>query len=142
VTPNLPVVDLALTLEQSALIVRIPSGVVYTNQTGGAACWHPEVEGVLMPLEDEGSWFQKQLEAIFAPPTATVGRAGLTAATADALDALLRGQMNAFIRLDRARLSESHEAWVHVHLRPLEVELPLARGFGVREAVLTWRNSD
>ncbi|WP_045234519.1 DUF6210 family protein [Deinococcus pimensis] len=136
------VVNLSLTLEQAALIVRMPSGVHYTNQTGGTSCHHPEAEGVLVPLEDENSWFQKQLEAIFEPAGATVGRSGLTTATADALDELLRGQQEISIRVDRARLLESEEAWVYVHVHPRESELPIMQGFGVREAVLTWLNSD
>src|SRR4029079_9728700 len=32
------------------LIVKAATNVIYTNQTGGFACWHPEVEGFLVPL--------------------------------------------------------------------------------------------
>lgn len=32
------------------LIVQVPSGVLYMNQTGGTYCGHPELEGVYVPL--------------------------------------------------------------------------------------------
>jgi hypothetical protein len=33
-----------------ALIASAPTGVFYTNQTGGLACNHPALEGFLVPL--------------------------------------------------------------------------------------------
>ena len=35
------------------LVIIYPSGVRYTNQTGGTSCWHPQEEGVFVPLRDE-----------------------------------------------------------------------------------------
>jgi len=32
------------------VIVPMETGVVYTNQTGGTGCYHPEVEGLFIPL--------------------------------------------------------------------------------------------
>ncbi len=32
------------------LIVSHPTGIVYTNQTGGYACLSPEFEGAFVPL--------------------------------------------------------------------------------------------
>jgi hypothetical protein len=32
------------------LILLYPSGIWYTNQTGGYSCFHPEVEGMFVPL--------------------------------------------------------------------------------------------
>jgi hypothetical protein len=34
------------------LIIAHPSGVIYSNQTGGYACDHRELEGVFVPLTD------------------------------------------------------------------------------------------
>src|SRR5438105_11225868 len=35
------------------LILLVPSGVRYTNQTGGTACYFPQAEGVFVPLPDD-----------------------------------------------------------------------------------------
>ena len=35
------------------LIIPFESGVVYSNQTGGYGCLHPEVQGVYIPLVNE-----------------------------------------------------------------------------------------
>jgi hypothetical protein len=32
------------------IVVEVPTGVVFTNQIGGTACSHPEVEGVFLPF--------------------------------------------------------------------------------------------
>ena len=37
---------------KSALIVEAKTGIIYTSQTGGMACHHPECEGYLLTLED------------------------------------------------------------------------------------------
>ena len=48
------------------------------------------------------------------------------------------------LRVDRARLRESHEAWVHVVLDGSDEESSLFAGFGPypRRGVITWPNSD
>lgn len=42
--------------EMLGLIVLMPSGVVFTNQTGGTACMHPDAEGIFVPLYFSGKW--------------------------------------------------------------------------------------
>jgi hypothetical protein len=37
----------------SHIIIKIPSGIYYSNQTGGICCHHPEIEGVLIPLPSD-----------------------------------------------------------------------------------------
>jgi hypothetical protein len=37
------------------MIVRVPSGLKWSNQTGGVLCSHPVLEGVFVPLPQ--SWF-------------------------------------------------------------------------------------
>jgi len=43
------VIDLGL-FDGLGLIILHPSGVFFTNQAGGHGCFHPEVEGVFLPL--------------------------------------------------------------------------------------------
>ena len=35
------------------LIICCDSSVIYSNQTGGSACLHPEIEGVFIPLRND-----------------------------------------------------------------------------------------
>lgn len=35
---------------QEGIIVPLPTKVVWTNQVGGTACSHPEVEGIFIPI--------------------------------------------------------------------------------------------
>lgn len=37
-------------LKHPAILAEAPTGVVYTNQSGGVMCHHPEAEGFLIPL--------------------------------------------------------------------------------------------
>ena len=40
------------------LIVEMPSGVLYSNQTGGFSCLHPAIEGVFLPLRNDHSFWK------------------------------------------------------------------------------------
>jgi len=120
------------------LILPLATGVSFSNQVGGHACNHPEAEGLFIPLDDgceqatrkalahhfTGSWHSLSDEDV---------------AVID--DALQRGNLG-FIRVDRARLDDSVEAWVHVILDMKAA--PLLSGFDPESnrAVLTWENSD
>ena len=71
-------------------------------------------------------------------------------AEADEIDACLRACPTIdFLALDRARLADSVEAWLHVVIRAPGPGLPpggpddgLFTGFGPVVGVLTWMNSD
>lgn len=36
----------------TGVIINLPTGVFFTNQTGGVSCNHPELEGIFIPLHD------------------------------------------------------------------------------------------
>lgn len=127
------------------LVLRYPSGVVYFNQVGGVACKEEEIEGVLVPVE-------------MSPASAAKFRSlpwgygsGISLALADAIDELfsLESRMQ-FLKVDRARLCSSAEAWVFVtaetQSRSHEPRgtgyLGSVYGFGTVLGVLTWPNSD
>src|SRR5262245_12279282 len=102
-------------LEQLALIVKRPSGVLYTNQVGGVCCLKPAEEGVLVPLGINCDILDK-LAAYFS-----LHQGRLDSSDADALDAILRTPEAPFVvtptfflEVDRSRLGESVEAWLHV----------------------------
>lgn len=125
------------------LLIEHPSGVVYENQVGGNACWQATLEGVLAPLDMESKSFEEIMNLFdaYAPQ-------GITAMTADAIDAILVAEPVAkTVRVDRERLAESWEAWVYVIVDfpasvAADADLELFSGFGKGHGVLTWPNSD
>jgi hypothetical protein len=160
----LPIIRL-FELEELALIVECPSGVLYTNQAGGNYCLQPETEGVLVPLGHSCN-IEDKLYAFFTGPDAP--RRRLEPSHADALDIILRTPEKPyvmtptfFLEVDRTRLADSMEAWLYVTItespepyafdewnRNEQPELPQHptrypfAGFGRRSGVLTWANSD
>lgn len=124
------------------VIVKHPSGVIYSNQTGGHACLQPEMEGVFLPLDtdhlpenyNDGNMYA--LESL-----EWRGHRGMTPELADQVDAILtRHNFSEGILVDRTKLEESHEAWVYVTLAPSEWSV--YQGPAGKEGVLTWVNSD
>lgn len=105
-------------LEGLGLIVKHPSGVLYTNQTGGVSCMQPVEEGVLIPLATECS-IEAKLADFFASHPAT-----LSNADADSLDAILQTTEppwviapTFFLEVDRGSLRDSMESWLHVRVK-------------------------
>ena len=142
----------------TGLIIQHPSGVTYSNQTGGTACLHPEQEGVYVPLRNDISVPENKL---LSPETALLdyfegpkhrgigATNGLDAEDADFIDGVLRDwRMADFLEVDRGRLRDSHEAWVYVRIKHDEdtgrAFLSLFHGFAPypKLGVLTWTNSD
>ncbi|MGK3996973.1 DUF6210 family protein [Sorangium sp. So ce1024] len=126
------------------IIIQHPSGVLYTNQTCGHCCLQPELEGVYVPFDAEESWLR--LNAYFEGPRygGTGAMHGLDDEDAAFIESVLRdGRVGVPLVVDRSRLKESHEAWVHVLIEG-EESFSLASGFGPypRRGVLTWPNSD
>jgi hypothetical protein len=128
------------------LIIPHPTGVIYQTQAGGTCCLQPELEGASVPFD--GEQVNEALYAWFTRPT--YGDSGPTrgiyAEDADRIDEVLRAwrPTGLPVTVDRARLDESVEAWVHVVIHGDESPPPsLFSGFGPypRPAVLTWTNS-
>jgi hypothetical protein len=132
----------------TGLILEHPTGITYVNQAGGVYCLHPSCQGIFV------SWFNDvELGSgkLFSAEEALYGvswelsSSAMTPAQADEVDAVLRATPSfQGVRVDRARLTESYEAWVHVVIEP-----PHQLGgvvWGVepfpRTGVLVWTNSD
>jgi hypothetical protein len=93
-------------------IVSFPTGILYSNQTGGTSCLHPELEGAYIPLDAKAG---EELYAYFEGPKhrGTGATHGLDAEDAAFIEMLLaQRHLSSFVSLDRSRLQESHEAWV------------------------------
>jgi hypothetical protein len=128
------------------LVLEHRSGVTYKNQVGGVTCWQAELEGVLAPIDLGDEDVVRIMDFPYKP-----GR-GLGVEHADAIDAILAANPpTRHVTVDRGRLAESLEAWVHVTVAT-EDETPsgllgpsyfgAAFGFGKVKGVLTWLNSD
>ena len=127
--------------EGLGLIILHPSGVLYTNQVGGHGCFHPEVEGVFLPLKTcENRTELKSLEEHFKGSWDS-----LNEFEANLVDTVLQksGQDLSWISVDRSRLKDSFEAWVYVKLNPKKTHAHESlTGFDGSLGILTWPNSD
>lgn len=143
---RIPIVDLCFMPNAIMLIMKHESGVVYRNQTCGVSCLMQQIEGVLAPVE---MLDQANVERIMNLPWVPIR--GISTELADALDHMLASiSTTQFLTVDRDRLDDSTEAWVHVVANTCE-DRPWPRGddyggevfdFGRCKAVLTWPNSD
>lgn len=132
------------------LIIDFPSGVIYSNQAGGHACLQPEMEGIFAPLSND-AWPISPTDELVPYFTGDKYRGSGATSGIDEEDAafieriLRKHRPNDDIKVDRTKLRESYEAWIHVEVLDngsgSNEEFP---GFGPypRSAVLTWPNSD
>lgn len=121
------------------LIVNCKSDCIYENQTGGTACFQSEYEGILVPINNDLQGVETQLETEI---TKILNNSLLSQMKkADSIDDLFQKEIETkFIAVDRSKMSESHEAWLHVVLNTDISEC--ISGFGGLSGVLTWQNSD
>jgi len=139
------------------LIIEYPSGIAYSNQTGGTSCSHPKVEGLLVPLRNDTEYETRRLLSpenelydYFKGPkycgTGAIG--GLDVEDVSFIESVLeKYRLSSCISIDRSRLADSHEAWVYVNVEReerSEDHLKIFAGLGPypRSGVLTWTNTD
>jgi hypothetical protein len=155
----MPTVQLGSDAAGLGLIVAFPSGVMFSNQTGGTECLHPELEGVYIPIRNETeegaaeggrdtelrSPEHELVEYFVMGPYQGSGATwGLTEADGAFIESVLaKWDLGDCLRVDRDKLGESHEAWVHVTVTGEESHQAFS-GFGPypRAGILTWKNSD
>lgn len=131
-------------LEGFALIISHKTGVLYHNQVGGTSCAQAEYEGALAPVDFGPVGAKAMAELEFRP-----GGGSIDHALADELDKIFKSSpTTSFISVDRTRLDDSVESWVHVKLTEIfdnfsqETALRSLFGFSRDIGVLTWPNSD
>jgi hypothetical protein len=125
------------------IIIQFPSGVFYSNQTGGLTTKQSIEEGVFVPLFSEAIDQEKLLIDYFTGPK-WEGLCGynIDNETADFVDhvlSLIPG--SEFVKVDRSRLQDSHEAWIYVEISEASFP-PVIENFGKCKGVLIWANSD
>ncbi|RKI44559.1 hypothetical protein D7Y27_13325 [Corallococcus sp. AB004] len=129
------------------LILLWPTGILYSNQAGGSFCLQPQAEGAFLPLVDELVAQAELLRQHFTGPKWRGACAnGLDEETAQEVDRILGLSFvtrDLGVRVDRARLGESHEAWVYVEVpaQPENGSVCLER-IPASQGILTWPNSD
>jgi|GEM_PF-608699 len=156
------------------VIIKHPSGVRYGNQVGGVAVLQWEAEGVYVPLYSDIIPQERMLHDHFAGHKWKSNCFnGIDTETADFVDEVLQANITTrFIKVDRTKLDESVEAWIHVTIsappekpvvnydedagvgiapdgdtvhdkdHAMPVLLYPIFGFGDCYGILTWENSD
>ncbi len=148
--------------DDPGLIVLCSSGVKYTNQTGGTACLSPIEEGVYLPFFDDLHDQGAALMSYFTDTKIyTTGTVGINDIDAEFIDSILNvGDFTKYLRTDRERLQDSHEAWLYVNIHfkseisdfgfrgevtnkeQIDTIMSPLYGFNGSKGVLTWINSD
>jgi hypothetical protein len=145
-----------ITVEISAgLIISHPTGVLWTNQTGGILCHHPVIEGFCVPgwMNGKEGPIRKINDIIYARamsnwrwPLYPSGYpdVGLDWQAADAIDAALAEFNVPYLTIRRCDLAVSEEAWLHLALDSSHEDLRAwdLQDAEVFHAVLTYLNSD
>ena len=127
------------------LIILQPSGVLYTHETGGYACYHESAEGVFVPLHEETEENQEGLlSAHFWHKWNNWCDGGIDEQTAEYIDYVFSlSPATNYLRVDRFRLDDCKEAWIYVRVRePSEDAGSPISGFGECKGVFVWGNSD
>ncbi len=129
-----PCIDL-FALRIPLLLLPWKSGVLYSTQTGGTSCFHPEMEGVIVPLSEQ-----------YSEPLATLLDAHeyccsfLTEEDADIFDRIFT-TCTLPLKTNRAKLAEGEEAWLPVLIAEHAKDLVPHEFYG-KEARLIWNNCD
>lgn len=125
-----------------ALIIPSKTGIVYRTQSGGHSCFQTEAEGYIVPIAGERQGIVERLHSHFAGPKwGGWCSQGIDDQTADEIEQLLdevsrRDQ----ITIDRDKLEDSWESWIHVKIHGQL--LSLIENSNPTSAILTWPNSD
>jgi len=130
--------------ELGGLVLIVPSntGIVYRTQSGGHSCYQTEAEGYVVPLGGERREIVVRLHEHFTGPKwGGWCSHGIDDETADIVEQVLRELAHREnILVDRDRLADSWESWIHVKI---DGRLPaLIENATPRSAILTWPNSD
>ena len=119
-------IDLACTEIVPSLIIEFPSGILWSNQTWGVMCNHPEVEGVFVPLTHWGS--KDMLDEI-------TGEYPVEEKIVDWIEKFK-------LPLKMVKIDDSLEAWIRVEILPHDDKYSPLRDFVGFKAILTYENSD
>jgi len=119
-------------LSQLVIILEQPTGVWYHNQTDGCCCHQRYQEGILAIIET-GELYPAIAQYML--------NNRFTEEEADHVDSLFDKYSAPFLKVNREKLRESEEAWIHVAVDCNHNLSPFS-GFDCKYGVLTWDNSD
>lgn len=130
-----------------AVIIQAKTGVLYSNQTGGYECNHPEVEGNLFVLPEpigleKGQYF---LNCGFDPNGIEKTHADIHRLNAQLAYIVVEYRSEWNIRVDTDRLAEAQEAWIPIVMTKnarYSKEALIVSNKNVLNGILTWNNSD
>lgn len=117
------------------LVVEVPTGVNFSFQVGGSIHWQRSVQGVIYPIPALG----------FAGGEMLGGRlhsiafelVSISDQEANRIDALFTGSPSMELKVDRSKLSDSCDSWIHMRL--LRAGDWLIQGFDFPlDCILTW----
>jgi len=135
------------------LIIEYSTGILISNQTGGTACLHPEIEGIYLPLcndylEEGKKNLSPEIELThyFKEPKYRGSGAinGIDIEDVKKINAIIsKFNLDKFIEIDLNKLAESHEAWIRIKIYN-DKNNELIKGFSnyPLNGILTWANSD
>jgi hypothetical protein len=122
------------------------SPVMYTNQTNGYACSHPEMKGILVPVE-----FQSDIQDKFINDVYMGSGWALDSDEFQADIPKILSQLNEYFsdeylfELDTDKTTKNTESWVYLHAKRSRSDtiIDILSDFPDElKAVLTWPNSD
>jgi hypothetical protein len=112
------------------------SDITYFNQTAGHVCLQMFAKGTFVFVLDDTKSLCNTIAAYM------INKEGLSLEDADFLDnAFSRSYGAKHLSVDRTKLRQSMEAWVHVTIDN-SINNEVYTGFTVTEGILTWPNSD
>lgn len=129
------------------VILKSDAGIYYLNQTGGIACLQSIQQGFYVPINGEAENKEEELSGFFGGPKwKGACHNGIDEDTAHFIDKVLSKSIgSAMFRVDRSKLKESHEAWIHVQVdfgRDVDGILDGFKQLGIETGIMTWMNSD
>lgn len=139
------------------LIVPATTGIKYSNQTGGTACDHPEVEGFYVPLPS--GWHTKpevmqDVDGRWEDPEHILFINNSTASETDPsrIARLVQQWLDAnyplseFFEVDPEKLTKTQEAWIWLRVKDCKkaaIGAPIQlAGLVGHSVVITYANSD
>jgi hypothetical protein len=117
------------------LVIEAPTGVTFSFQVGGSIHWKRSVQGFIYPVAATGfakaDALGQRLQSIASELVSIEDR------EANQIDALFEGDDAVELKVDRSKMSDSCDSWIHMKLvrasdwRMQGFDLPLG-------CVLTW----
>lgn len=137
------IIDLCSLDEKMGVIVSFKTGIYFSNQSGGYACKHPQIEGFYFPINHNEKQYDSLCNYFVGSKYNGWCCNGINKRDLRFINNLL-AQNSCWatlpITVDTDKLKESMEAWIYIDIARNN---DLMEGFtGIQKGVLVWQNSD